>query len=271
MPRNKNWYSIENKSAAEATIYIYDEISSWGISAKQFVKDLNDVTAKIINLRINSPGGNVFDGAVIHNALKEHAATINVKVDGLAASIASVIAMAGDSIHMANNAMMMIHQAWTYAAGNSTDMRKTADLLDKVDETIVSTYANRTAKAVSAIKQMMADETWMTAAEAKSHGFADTIGDEEAADTTAKASFDIAKFNYAKVPQAVLESWGNKHNEHTERDIEQLLRDAGVSRAQAKAAVAVIRSESLRDAEEIDEETAMQLLAAILNLNKKGE
>lgn len=245
----KSWYQIENKTAEEATIYVYDEISSWGISAKQFVKDLNEVTAKIINLRINSPGGNVFDGAVIHNALKEHSATINVKVDGLAASIASVIAMAGDSIHMAANSMMMIHKAWTYAAGNADDMRKTADLLDKVDETIVTTYANRTAKGVGAIKQMMADETWMTADEAKSHGFADTIGDEEPADQTAKASFDIAKFNYAKVPQAVLETWAQKHNEHTERDIEQLLRDAGVSRTKAKAALNAIKIESQRDAE----------------------
>lgn len=266
----KSWYRIDNKAADEATIYIYDEISSWGVSAKQFVKDLNEVTAKTIKLRLNSPGGNVFDGAVIHNALKEHSATVKVMVDGLAASIASVIAMAGDSIHMASNSMMMIHKAWTYAAGNADEMRKTAELLDKVDETIVNTYANRTAKGMDAIKKMMADETWMTADEAKSHGFADTIGDDEQ-DENAKASFDIAKYNYAKVPQAILEQYGKRHNEHSERDIEQLLRDAGVSRAQAKAAVAVIRSESLRDAED-SEETAMKVLATLINMtNRKGE
>ncbi len=264
MPRNNSWYRIENKSAETATIYIYDEISRWGVAAKEFVKDLNDVTAKTINLRINSPGGNVFDGAVIHNALKEHAATVNVKVDGLAASIASVIAMAGDSIHMASNSMMMIHKAWTYSAGNADEMRKTADLLDKVDETIVTTYANRTAKGVSSIKQMMADETWMTADEAKSHGFADTIGDDDQ-EEKAQASYDISTYNYAKVPQAVLTEYGKKHNEHTERDIEQLLRDVGVSRAQAKAAVAVIREQVPRDAE-LDEEAAMRVLAAIIRL-----
>jgi hypothetical protein len=170
--------------------------------------------------------------------------------------------MAGDSIHMANNSMIMVHNAWTYAAGNAADMRKTADLLDKVDETIVNTYAARTAKGIGAIKQMMADETWMTADEAKAHGFADTIGDEASADQTAKASFDITKYNYAKVPQAVLSAWGAKHNDHTERDIEQLLREAGVSRSQAKAAVAVIKSEPLRDAEQL-EDTAAKLLATM--------
>ena len=128
--KNKSWYSIENAATDEATIYVYDEISRWGVDAKQFVKDLNGVTAKTINLKINSPGGNVFDGCTIHNALKDHAATVNVQVDGLAASIASIIAMAGDKITMAKSAMMMIHNAWGGCCGNSCDMQKMADVLD---------------------------------------------------------------------------------------------------------------------------------------------
>ena len=87
MPRNKNWYEIK-ASAEDATIYVYDEISAYGVSANQFCQDLREVNAKNINLRINSPGGNVFDGVTIHNALKDHPATVNVQVDGLAASIA---------------------------------------------------------------------------------------------------------------------------------------------------------------------------------------
>jgi len=239
----KNWYRIENKAADEATIYVYDEISSWGISANQFVKDLGEVKAGKINLRINSPGGNVFDGVTIYNALKEHPAQVNVKVDGLAASIASIIAMAGDTIHMAKNAMFMVHKAWSLEMGNADAMHKMGDVLDKIDSMLVKTYADRTGKSQRAIKQMMTDETWMSAEEAKAAGFADTIGDPE----EAKAAFDLSRF--AKVPSEVLDRFAAKHSEHTERDIETLLRDAGVSRTQAKAAVAAIKAAPQRDAE----------------------
>jgi len=187
----KNWYRIENKAASEATIYVYDEISAWGVSAKQFVKDLNEITAKTIKLRINSPGGNVFDGVTIHNALKEHSASVDVIIDGLAASISSIIAMAGDTIHMADNAMFMIHNAWSIEIGNAEAMHKMGDVLTKIDETLVNTYAKRTGQTPLAIRSMMADETWINAEEAQQMGFADTIGDK----SNAKASFDLSKYN----------------------------------------------------------------------------
>lgn len=240
----KNWYEIKNAADDEATILVYDEIGGWGISASQFCKDLATINAKTITLKMNSPGGNVFDGCTIHNALKDHPAAVNVYVDGLAASIASIIAMAGDKITMAKNAMMMIHQAWSGIYGNADEMRKCAAVLDKIDGTLVNTYADRTGVSKKAIKQMMADETWMTADEALKSGFCDAVGNE----TEAKASFDLSKF--AKAPPEAIELYAmKKETPATERDLEAVLRDAGLSKKEALAAVASIKSEARRDSE----------------------
>lgn len=255
MPQNKSWYRIENKAGAEATIYIYDEISLWGISAKQFVKDLNDVTAKTINLRINSPGGNVFDGITIHNSLKEHAATVKVQVDGLAASIASIIAMAGDEIRMAKNSFMMIHNAWTFTAGNAEELRKLAETLDKIDATLVQTYQDKTGSPSADIKQMMADETWLNADEALAKGFADVVGDP----VEAQARFDLTKYN--KVPQAVAAMNIKPGNE---RDLEAVLRDAGLSKKEALAAVAGLKAEARRDAEAEEGQKMKEYMQSII-------
>ena len=246
----KSWFSIENKASDTATIRIYDEISAYGIKASEFVSELAAVTAKTINLHINSPGGNVFDGVTIYNALRDHKATVNVKIDGLAASIASVIAMAGDTVDIAKNAMMMIHRAWTYAAGNANDMRATADVLDKIDGGVIaSTYLDKTGMSRSDLFVMLNAETWLTAQEAKELGFVDTIGGES--DT--KACFDLTRYN--NVPQAALDRWSAKHEKHqsTERELEHLLRDAGVSKTAALAAVAAIKGESLRDSANDDD------------------
>lgn len=243
---SKTWFNIENKKSDEATIYIYDEISSWGITAKQFVKDLNEVTAKTINLKINSPGGNVFDGITIFNALKDHNAKVHVKIDGLAASIASVIAMAGDTVDIAKNAMMMVHKAWTIAIGNANDMEDTAKVLNKIDDTLVTTYAGKTGLATNKINELMSDETWLNADEAKELGFVDTIGGE----SDAKASFDLSKYN--KVPQAALDRFAAQHDkaQASERELEQILRDAGCSKKAALAAVAAVKGETRRDSED---------------------
>lgn len=167
-----------------AEILLYDVVGAdWfgGITAKQFADELKQAkNAKTIDLRINSPGGDVFDGFTMFTLLKSHKATINVFVDGLAASIASVIAMAGDSIEMATNAMMMIHDPWAVAVGNAAEFRKRADLLDKVGDSIVDTYASRSTSDADDIRQWMGDETWMNADEAVDRGFADRIGDEMA-------------------------------------------------------------------------------------------
>lgn len=183
----------------EATIEIYDEIGYWGITARQFMSDLRALgSVERLTVAINSPGGDVFDGIAIHNALRNHSAEITVRVDGIAASIASVIAMAGDRIVMPSNAMMMIHDPWAIAMGNSKDFLATAEALDKMAEAMVASYAGKTGMDPDEIRNKMRAETWMTAAEAAALGFADEVG----AELEAAARFDLSRFSNA--PSALL-------------------------------------------------------------------
>ena len=162
-------------------LMLYGDISDtswWGdeVTPKQFKEDLDalgDITQ--LNIYINSGGGDVFAGQAIHSMLKRHSATKTVYIDGLAASIASVIAMAGDKIIMPKNAMMMIHKCWTIALGNADDMRKMADDMDKIDESIIAAYVEKTGMETDDIIELMTDETWMTAQDALDYGFADEI------------------------------------------------------------------------------------------------
>lgn len=172
----KRWYSIRNAKKGAAEVSIYDEIGLWGIRAADFARDLKAAgDLKEITVRLNSPGGSVFDGLAIHNILKDHAANVTVKVDGIAASIASVIAMAGDRVEMPENAMMMIHDPSGLALGTAEDMRELADVLDKIKASLVSAYRNKSGMADEEIAALMADETWLSAAEAKEKGFADEV------------------------------------------------------------------------------------------------
>ncbi len=170
-----------NKSADTAEILMYDQIgldpwSGEGIGAKQFARDLKALgNVNNITLKINSPGGDVFEGEAIYNELRDHPATVNVRVMSLAASIASLIAMAGDTIEMQDNAKIMIHKAWALSIGNSDDMKKLASVLDTIDESLVQSYVKRTGQTEAKIRQMMSDETWMIAADAVSMGFADSV------------------------------------------------------------------------------------------------
>jgi ATP-dependent protease ClpP protease subunit len=158
-------------------IYLYDTISAiWGIGAAQFAKDLSALgPVKAIDLRINSDGGDVFEGRAIYTQLANHPARVVAHVDGLAASIASLIAMAADEIRMADGSFMMIHNAWGLAIGEAAEMRRTADLLDSVTATIADSYAARTKQPVADIRTMMDAETWMTAQEAVDKRFADVL------------------------------------------------------------------------------------------------
>jgi ATP-dependent Clp protease protease subunit len=168
----KRAYSIKAQ-ARKATIYLYDVIDWMGDNAKAFASDLLAVgEIDEIALHINSPGGDVFDGLAIYNTLLAHKARKVVYIDGVAASIASVIALAGDEIHIAANATVMIHNPWGFAMGDAAEMRKQADLLDKVAESIIGTYATRTGQSSEQIATWMAAETWMGADEAVARGFA---------------------------------------------------------------------------------------------------
>ena len=239
-------YRIENKATAEATVYIYDEISYFGVDAKAFVKDFNAITAKTIHLRVNSPGGSVFDGLAIFNTILQHKSKVIAHVDGLAASIASVLVLAADEVQMAKNAFLMIHNAWSMVIGDADDMRKEADLLDKVGGSIVQTYVDKTGKKESEILAMMEEETWLSADDALESGFADSIFDDDEKDTKeALSTFDLSMF--LKVPDQIK----NKDEEITAREIEDALRDAGCSRKQAKLILAEGFQSEQRDAEKV--------------------
>lgn len=171
------WYTIKAADVrGTAEISIYEEIGGFGITAKQFTEDLKvlgDVSH--INLRIHSPGGDVFEGIAIYNLLRNHPADITVYIDGVAASMASVVAMAGDRVVMPENAMMMIHKPWGISGGNAGDMRDYADLLDKVETVLIPAYARKTDKSAQEIATMLEDETWMDGKECLKHGFADEL------------------------------------------------------------------------------------------------
>ena len=175
-PKNNSWFRMQAGHQSDADIYIYDEIGFWGVTAKQFISDLNalgDITH--INLHINSPGGDVFEGIAIFNALKTHGASITVYVDGVAASMASVIAMVENPVIMPENTFMMIHKPFGFTGGDAEDMRTYADLLDKVEAVLLPAYAQKTGKTTDEIAAMLVDETWMSGAECLAHGFADQV------------------------------------------------------------------------------------------------
>ncbi|MGO8691641.1 MAG: head maturation protease, ClpP-related [Thermoguttaceae bacterium] len=191
MSDRKSSYSIVAKANRQCEVMLYDEVGAWGVSARRFREDLKaqgDVGE--IHLHLNSPGGEVFDGLAIYNTLRDHPAKVVVHVDGMALSMASVIAMAGDEIEIADNAFMMIHNPMNLAMGDADDMRHMADLLDKVKEQLVNTYVQRTKKDAAAVAELMDAETWLSAGEAVEQGFADrTSGNLALA-----ASFDPSRF-----------------------------------------------------------------------------
>jgi ATP-dependent Clp protease protease subunit len=189
-------------NADEATIYLYGVIvddSYWGgISASDVAQALAQITASTIHVRVNSPGGDVFAGRTIQSLLRAHPAKVIAYVDGLAASAMSFAIMGADEIEIADGAMIMIHKGWTIALGNEDDMRATADLLNKVDGTIVKTYADRTGQEVEQLAAWMTAETWMTAEESVERGFADRLA-EQAAGAQAKA-WNLAAYQNAPKP-----------------------------------------------------------------------
>lgn len=183
---------------------VTDEWDDSDTSASGFRDALQSVgDVKTINLHINSPGGSVFEGIAIYNMLKQHQATINVYVDGLAASIASVVAMAGNRIYMPQNAMLMIHNPWTMAIGNATELRKQADYLDQIAKSSITTYLSKAGDKLDeeTLKQMMDEETWLTAEEALEYGLADNVMEPN---KMAASISDKYKARYHNVPDQLI-------------------------------------------------------------------
>lgn len=179
--------AVEVKAATDGgdttDILLYDEIGYWGITAKEFNTALAGITTANIRVRINSPGGDVFDGLAIYNALNGWKGNVDCVVDGLAASAASFIAMAGDTVRIHDSAMLMIHRAWGFAVGNEADMTDMAKTLQKIDGQLADIYAKQTGKKSEAMLALMtgdADGTWFTAQEAADLGLVDEIIDPDA-------------------------------------------------------------------------------------------
>lgn len=228
-----DWYKIEAKDDEDsAEIIIYDVVGWPYNDAFDLIRSLGTIKAKNISVRINSPGGDVFDGVAIFNALREHEARVTTKIEGLAASIASIVALAGDEIQAHKNTMMMIHDPWVLAIGNQYDLREIADILGKIGGNMLDIYYDKSNIGKREIKQMMKDETWFTAAEAKDRGLIDTILDTGAA----KAKFDLSI--YANVPDGFGIGADDAGRELTRKETERALRNAGASRDYARAVAA---------------------------------
>lgn len=194
-----DWYRIRNLAADEAEVVIYDEIGWFGVSAQEFIRELRDITADRITLRVNSPGGEVFDGIAIYNLLRSHPAHVTAYVDGIAASIASVIALAGDEVIMQPHSQLMIHDPWGMCIGNAADMEEMAARLGKHADDIAAVYADRAGGTVAEWRERMAAEVWYSAQETVEAGLADRVAehDRQAGEPVVSNAWDLSVFRYA--------------------------------------------------------------------------
>lgn len=212
-----DWYRVKNLTSGTVAIYIYDEIGYWGVTPQDFVTELNTITSATVELHINSPGGSAFDGITIMNALADHPATVNVVVDGMAASAASIIAMAGDTITMNPGSRLIIHEAWAICIGPATDMRALADELDAMGNDLAALYATKAGGTADEWRAAMqangGDGTSYNGDEAVAAGLADRVGRAQQADDADEvdmsASWDLSIFarteRTAAQPAAVAE------------------------------------------------------------------
>lgn len=194
------WYRMEQKGTTRsADVFLYDAIGGWfGLNVSQFVKDLAALDVDEISLRVNCPGGDVYGGIAIMNALRRHPATVTATVEGMAASAASYIVQAADEVIMGRGAEMMIHDAWGVAIGSADDMDKARQDLDRLSDTIAGLYADAAGGTTQDWRALMRAETWFTADEAVAAGLADRADGAEPADQTAAAAlFDLSIFAHA--------------------------------------------------------------------------
>ena len=207
-PQNKHWYSLKASGEAETRsieVYVYGEIGTWGITANQFVRDLaalDDGVSPIV-VAFNSIGGDLFDGLAIHNALSRLGERCTGRVDALAASAASVAVCGAHRVVIASNAMLMIHNPWTYAAGDAEDLRKVATALDQAMEAIIAAYKAKAPNIDEVeLRRMVNAETWLTASEAVALGLADEVGEGVAVKACLGQGGALQRYQHA--PQALL-------------------------------------------------------------------
>jgi ATP-dependent Clp endopeptidase proteolytic subunit ClpP len=189
-----NWYNIKNVAEENVTeVMIYDEIGLYGVNAKSFIEEIKGIPKSTsVLLRINSPGGSVIDGLAIYDAVNRLPQKVTSRIEGIAASMGSVIALAADEVIMSENSLYMIHNVWGGEVGESDDLRKAADLMDKMSDRLVNIYVSKTGKSEEQIRSWMDAETWFDSSEAFESGFINKI--EEPIKMAAK--FDIDKYDY---------------------------------------------------------------------------
>lgn len=199
-PRNAP-IKVQETNSEAADVYLYDAIDPyWGISAQTFAETLAAITAPVLNLHINSPGGDVFEARAMVAAIRNYPGKVVAHIDGLAASAATYVALAASEVRMNAGAFLMIHNAWTIAFGNASDLLAMAALLEKIDGTIIADYTRKTGKDEATLRAWMAAETWFTADEAKAEGFIDAI--DNAADPQPTDRWNMAAFD--KAPKALI-------------------------------------------------------------------
>lgn len=203
-----NWYNIKNTAHNTVEIMIFDEIGIYGVDAKSFIEEIKGISKdSSVLLRINSPGGSVIDGLAIYDAVNRMPQKVTARIEGLAASMASVIALAADEVTMSENSLYMIHNVWGGEVGESDDLRKAADLMDKMSGRLLSIYMKKTEQTEEQLKSWMDSETWFTAEEALAAGFINYID----APLEMAAKFDISKYNYKNA--SLVDNLFNKNKE----------------------------------------------------------
>jgi ATP-dependent protease ClpP protease subunit len=186
------------------TVYVYDVIDSWwGIGAADFARELAAITTPNVLMRVNSPGGDVFEARAMMAAIAEHPAKFTAKIDGLCASAATALTLPCDSVEIVEGGFYMIHKAWTFAMGNADDFRQQAALLDKVDSVLVDGYVSKTGKSADEIAALMSAETWFTAQEAVDAKFCDQVIAIPTGGKTEARAFNLSAF--VNAPKALIE------------------------------------------------------------------
>ncbi len=226
------WYALEVHDQV-AEISIFDEIGGWGIPVAEFKRAFDQVRDQPeLRLLINSPGGNVFDGMAMYNLLASVRSKLDVEVLGIAASIASVVALAGRKLTMGEGSYLMIHNPWALVVGDAEAMRETAEVLEKMGGELANIYAARSSLTKDEVLGKMDAETWFTASEAVEAGLADDIVRHA---EVAALAFDLGRYNYRHVPGGIrATARAEDRSAVTERFVERALREAGCSRSTAE-------------------------------------
>ncbi len=262
-------WRVNKTSDSTAEVFLYGDIGGWidGVGADEFSREIAALDVGTIDVRLNSGGGSVFEGQAIYNALSRHSAHININIDGIAASIASVIAMAGDEIRITEGSHVMIHKPWSMAIGDAESMRKEAEVLDSLESGIVDIYAARTSKPREQLENWISEETWFKGQAAVDAGFADSMVPAKRKEKAARSNILAL---YAHTPKDLIES---QENVPESRNVEKVLRDVeGFTAKQAKRIAGLVCNggQDYRDGDDGFTVDQANLLAEFIkNLHKR--